>query len=180
MYVLHRPAFCLGLRGSFTAIDANGQELFALGNSDILVDSKTIGDLELDTPTKSLHIEALLLLLANVKLSGTTFEAPFGGKVHCQFLVGCPRLGSRSVEAGLGDRIFEPNRADADVSVGPQAQAIVSNGRIPLLELVKRNAMVSGDRSAIITLLDEVKAVTVINHAGLDREWRCYGVISGH
>lgn len=71
-----------------------------------------------------------------------------------------------------------PDGVGTDVGVCPHVFALVADSGVPFLELLKADAEFVGDCETHFILLDEVEAVTVLHHAGLDGEGGCDAIVT--
>lgn len=70
---------------------------------------------------------------------------------------------------GRRRRRGESDRADANIDVEPQASACsAANLSVPRRELSHRDTVAAGDGCAGVATLDEMEAVAVVHHTGLD------------
>jgi hypothetical protein len=58
---------------------------------------------------------------------------------------------------------------DADIDIEPESFAAGANVRVPCVELRKADGAVLCNGRAIVTILDPVESVAVVDHARLDR-----------
>jgi hypothetical protein len=167
--LLKIPTLCVSLSSLRATIDTEAKELLASSTSK--TDSLSMA---------RLHLKHKLSLSRRcIDASGPGLEdviptttvsgvAPVMRSSKRISLVLTPGSNVAAAVASNRDGVLVSDGTDTDVGIGPEGQAIIADGRVPLLELLKGDAIVGGDLGAAFILLNKVELVTVVHHAGLD------------
>lgn len=133
-----------------------------LSNSPLIVDLKD----ELAITRR--RINTLGPLLTNVVNTLRAIATPISSSLRSSNLVASPRKNILITVTSSNFGVLKANGPDADIGVGPEAQAVLADGGVPFLELVKGDAELGGDDETVVAGLDVVEGVAVVDHSGLD------------
>lgn len=158
--------------------DGKKQVSLTLLGRKTLSNSPLIVDLKDELAITRGRINTLGPLLTNVVNPLSAVAAPLGGSLRSSNLVTSPRKNILIDIASSGLRVLKANGADANVGIGPEAEAVLADGGVPFLELVKGDAELGGDDQAVVAGLDVVEGVAVVDHAGLDGEGSSDAVVA--
>jgi hypothetical protein len=75
----------------------------------------------------------------------------------------CRGIGWTSGRCGI---VFDDR--DADIDVGPESFTASANVKVPCMEMTKADGVLPWDGRSVITILDQVESIAVVDHARLD------------